>query len=197
MQAGTVPSSSAAVTSAMGQLPPQTQRGIAEFRANDPQKLRDLMAHNLHSPSLTGSQQEALWTIGTARNRTERRQGIASAMGVLDRQAAAGANQTGAGTGTAGAQRSSPAGGPQPGGGGGASPQPAAAGGGARSSAASQSAASQPPTPPATGPPPAGSDRGAQSLGPDLPQQPPSPGSGSREGPGSDGGLTDVEPFLD
>ena len=195
-QAGTVPSSSAAVTSAMGQLPPQTQRGIAEFRANDPQKLRDLMAHNLHSPSLTGSQQEALWTIGTARN-DGARQGIASAMGVLDRQAAAGANQTGAGTGTAGAQRSSPAGGPQPGGGGGASPQPAAAGGGARSSAASQSAASQPPTPPVSGPPPAGSDRGAQSLGPDLPQQPPSPGSGSREGPGSDGGLTDVEPFLD
>jgi hypothetical protein len=97
-QAGAAPSSAQAVMQAMGQLPAQTQRAIAEFRANDPQKLRDLMAHNHHSPSLTSEQRDALWTIGSAQNDSAR-EGIANAISILNRQTAESAN---AGTGPPG-----------------------------------------------------------------------------------------------
>jgi hypothetical protein len=81
----TAPSSARAVADAMGKLPPETQRGIADFHGADHQQLRNLLAHNVQSPSLSEGQREALWTIGSARNR-EVEQGIGTALGALNAQ---------------------------------------------------------------------------------------------------------------
>jgi hypothetical protein len=86
----TAPSSARAVAEAMGTLPPETQRGIADFHGADHQQLRNLLAHNVQSPSLSAGQRDALWTIGSARNR-EVEQGIGTALGALNAQRPAGA----------------------------------------------------------------------------------------------------------
>ncbi len=205
-QAGSSPSSPAAVTAAMAKFPEQTQRAIADFRANDYQKLRDLMAHNLHSPSLTEEQHQALWTIGTARNRGAQ-QGIDAAISVLDAQQAGQASGTGSQPATA--QGPPPASEPQAGGGGG----PSHAGGGESSRAAAApggvppAPSPEPPAPasggaaprtPSLAGPPSESEEGGRSLGTDLPQQPPVPADSSQTGrAGQFGDLPDPEPFLD
>ena len=188
-QAGYSPSSPAAVRAAMAKFPEQTQRAIAGFRANDYQKLRDLMAHNLHSPSLSEDQHQALWTIGSARNR-EAQQGIDAAIAVLDEGQASQAHATGSRPATT--QGSPPASEPQAGG----VRAGARAGGGESSRPASQSGAPAPPSPePPTSPlpgPPSEPEQGGRSLGTDLPQQPPPPARS-----GDSPGLADIEPFLD
>jgi hypothetical protein len=81
----TSPSSARAVAEAMGTLRSETQRGIADFHGADHQQLRNVLAHNVQSPSLSAGQREALWTIGSARNR-EVEQGIGTALGSLNDQ---------------------------------------------------------------------------------------------------------------
>jgi hypothetical protein len=63
------PSTVSQVTSAMGVLPQQTQRRIADIQSSAPLKLRDALAHQVSSDSWNGAQREALWTIGSARGK--------------------------------------------------------------------------------------------------------------------------------
>jgi hypothetical protein len=186
-QAGTSPSSAAAVTTAMGRLPEQTQRAIATFRTNDHLKLRDLMAHNLHSPSLSEDQHEALWTIGTAQNHSVQ-QGISAAIDNLD-QARSKNPQSGA-TATQAPpppppHAEEPQAGTTPEGGRSATPLPGPG-------------ADAPRTPPLQGPPSDSSEDG-RSLGADLPQQPPTqpaaPPSTARLDQGAP--SPDIDPFLE
>ena len=186
-QAGSSPSSAAAVTAAMAQFPPETQRAIADFRANDDQKLRDLMAHNLDSPSLTSEQRQALWTIGSARNRGAQ-QGIDAAMAQ--------------GPPPRASEPQAPTGGEMSRPGGGESSRPGASANDARSPASSRppvpaSDGGTPRTAPLTGPP-SESEGDGRSLGSDLPQQPPAAtDSGERGRAGRFPDLPDPEPFLD
>ena len=199
-QAGSSPSSAAAVSAAMAQFPPETQRAIADFRANDEQKLRDLMAHNLDSPSLTSEQRQALWTIGSARNRGAQ-QGIDAAMNNLD-ESQTGTTPPSAAQGPPRASEPQTASGGQASHPGGEASRPGAAANGTPSPAlpaqrapASEGATSR--TTPLTGPP-AESEQDGRSLGADLPQQPPSSGeSGNAGGTSPNPGLSDIEPFLD
>jgi hypothetical protein len=205
-QAGTLPSSAAAVTTAMGLLLEQTQRAIADFRTNDDLKLRDLMAHNLHSPSLSQDQHEALWTIGTAQNKSAK-QGISAAIENLDQTGSKEPQSTAA-------QASSPpppqaeepqAGTTPPGG------RPAAPlGEGGRPSGSRTEqqgpllpglGADAPRTPPLQGPPSSSSEASGgdgRSLGTDLPQQPPPVPAPRRAGRLDQGAPpSDIDPFLE
>jgi len=185
-QAGSSPSSAADVTAAMAQFPPETQRAIADFRANDEQKLRDLMAHNLDSPSLTSEQRQALWTIGSARNRGAQ-QGIDAATAQAPPRASEPQTPTGG-------EVSRP--------GGGESSRPGASANDARSPASSRSPVpasdgGTPRTAPLTGPP-SESEGDGRSLGSDLPQQPPAATDSRETGrAGPFPNLPDPEPFLD
>ena len=221
-QAGSAPSSPAAVSRAMAQFPPETQRAIADFRNNDYQKLRNLMAHNLQSPSLSEDQQQALWTIGTARNRGAQ-QGIDAAINVLDQRQApgAGSSQPGASvthpppsasepqaaSGSQGASQATGGASSQP-----AAPAPAAANeqpsapGPSRPSAPGSSRPSAPASPggtsrsaPVSGPP-SDSQENGRSLGQSLPQQQPPGATESANGQGvrpRPGLPDDLDPFLD
>ncbi len=216
-QAHSAPSSAAQVSSAMGQLPSETQHAIAEFRNNDPQKLRDLMAHNLHSPSLSEDQHQALWTIGTARHQTAN-EGINAAITTLNQQAATPASTptTSAATQpteqqansdsptTASKSRDALSGSPQ-----------AAQSSSPQAGTGSSQGPVAPPTvtPGATGaasapapivernkPVPAvahessGDNQTGRGIGTDLPQQPSLPNQSSESGGTS---IPDIEPFLD
>lgn len=215
-QAGSAPSSAEDVTAAMAKLAPDTQRAIADFRNNDHLKLRDLMAHNLHAPSLSQEQHEALWTIGTARQ-AEARAGIDQAIVNLQSQqpSASSSGQTGqsasqdthvssasssdlSAPATPSADGPSIARSPEPVGqgsssvvnGGSAGTPPQQAGSSSGSSAVAGSSASSPSS---SVPSPSENGQGS-SLGTGLPQQP----TGAGEGPTSSGPeLPDIEPFLD
>ncbi|MGA2163716.1 MAG: hypothetical protein ABSH36_04530 [Solirubrobacteraceae bacterium] len=185
-QAGSDPSSVSDVSDAMAKLPAETQRAISAFRSNDEQKLRDLIAHNLDSPSLTGEQRQALWTIGTARNHTVSKGVNAALLNLKDEQAASTETPTAKAPNVPQEPPSSEVPGDR-------KPpftagSPGAPGGGV------------PPAPGLQGPP-ADSEGDTRSLGADLPRQPPPPpppppGDGERRKP-DDPGLTDIEPFLD
>jgi hypothetical protein len=205
-QAGTSPSSAAAVTTAMGLLPEQTQRAIADFRANDYLKLRDLMAHNLHSPSLSQDQHEALWTIGTAQNKSAK-QGISAAIENLDQTGSKDPQSTAAqASSPSPPQAEEPQAGTTPPGG-----RPATALGADSRPSGSRTeqqgpllpgpGADAPRTPPLQGPPPSSSEASGgdgRSLGTDLPQQPP-PGPAPRRAGRLDQGAppSDIDPFLE
>jgi len=76
------PSTASQVTSAMGVLPEQTQRRIADIQSSEPLKLRDALAHQVSADSWNGAQREALWTIGSARGK-DVDEGISAAVGGL------------------------------------------------------------------------------------------------------------------
>ncbi len=61
------PPSAATVSAAMAEFPAETQRGLADFNAANPLKLREFAAQHLHSSSLSEPQRDALMTIGSAR----------------------------------------------------------------------------------------------------------------------------------
>lgn len=73
------------VAQAMAALPPETQRAIAAFHQKEPLKLRDMLAHNIDSPSLNAGQRDALMTVGSARGK-EVDEGIGQAMRALATQ---------------------------------------------------------------------------------------------------------------
>lgn len=217
-QAGSTPSSATDVTAAMAKLAPETQRAISDFRNNDHLKLRDLMAHNLHAPSLTQEQHEALWTIGTARQ-AEARAGIDQAITNLESQqpSASSSGQTGQGasqdthvSGASSSDLSAPAtpsadgrpsiarspepvvpGSPSTVNGGSAGTPPQQAGSPSGSSAAAGNAA---PSLSSSVPSPSENGQEGSTLSTDLPQQPAGAGETSTS-PGPE--LPDIEPFLD
>lgn len=81
-QAMTSPTSAEEVTHAMSKLPREVQLGIGEVWMSEPLKLRDSIAHHLHSPQLTDSERNALWTIGASRGKAAEH-GIHSALSNL------------------------------------------------------------------------------------------------------------------
>lgn len=199
-QAGTSPSSATAVTTAMGRLPEQTQRAIAAFRTNDHLKLRDLMAHNLHSPSLSQDQHEALWTIGTAQNNSAK-QGISAAIDNLDQAESKDPQSTAVqASSSPPPQAEEPQAGTTPPGGRPAAPlgsdgRPSGSRTEQQGPLLPGSGADAPRTPPLQGPPsssPESSEGDGRSLGTDLPQQPPPPPRATRLDQGAP-----PDPFLE
>ena len=88
-QSRIAPPDAGAVAAAMAEFPAETQRGLAEFNATHPAKLREFAAQHLHSESLSDGQRDALMTIGSARGAAVET-GMKQATGALDAQEAQG-----------------------------------------------------------------------------------------------------------
>lgn len=190
-QSRIAPPDAGAVAAAMAEFPAETQRGLAEFNATHPAKLREFAAQHLHSESLSDGQRDALMTIGSARGAAVET-GMKQATGALDAQDKA---------------QGSPA--PRP-------PSVTSQPGG-EAPAASTPGTPRPPSPPpeqpspgsgAAGPPPTAASRGsgigqAPPASPNLIEQPSAPPDAGVNGPASPpkrglpGDPPDLEPFLD
>jgi hypothetical protein len=175
------PPDAGAVAAAMATFGAETQRGLAEFNAAHPAKLREFAAQHLHSESLSNGQRDALMTIGSARGAAVEA-GMGQAISSLDAQR------------QASTEVRPPSAASQPGG---ASPA-------ARPSTTPPSPGA-PPQQPSTsngtpGPPPAASSRGSgvgqqQPPPPNVTEQPSAPASPPKRGLPDD--PPDLEPFLD
>ena len=185
-QSRIAPPDADAVAAAMATFGAGTQRGLAEFNAAHPAKLREFAAQHLHSESLSDGQRDALMTIGSARGAAVEA-GMSQAIGSLDAQ-----TQGQASTEVRPPSPASQAGGESP---------------AARPSAPPPSPGAPPQQPStsngAPGPPPAASSRGS-GVGEQQQQQPPAtnvieqpsaPASPPKRGLPND--PPDLEPFLD
>jgi hypothetical protein len=185
-QSRIAPPDAGAVAAAMATFGAETQRGLAEFNAAHPAKLREFAAQHLHSGSLSDGQRDALMTLGSARGAAVEA-GMSQAIGSLDAQ-----TQGQASTEVRPPSPASQTGGESP---------------AARPSAPPPSPGA-PPQQPSTstgtpGPPPAASSRGSgvgqqqqqQPPAPNVIEQPSAPASPPKRGLPND--PPDLEPFLD
>jgi hypothetical protein len=182
-QSRIAPPDAGAVAAAMATFGAETQRGLAEFNAAHPAKLREFAAQHLHSGSLSDGQRDALMTIGSARGAAVEA-GMGQAIGSLDAQ-----NQARAST-----EVRPPSAASQPKG---ESPV-ASTPGTPRPSSPSPEQPS--PGGGAAGPPPAAASRGSGVGQPPPPppnpvEQPSAPASPPKRGLPDD--PPDLEPFLD
>jgi hypothetical protein len=186
------PPDAGAVARAMAAFPGETQRGLAEFNAAHPTKLREFAAQHLHSESLSDGQRDALMTIGSARGAAVET-GMSQAISSLDAQS----NSQGKGPVAAGPPPVTS----QPGG------EPPVTSTPATPAPSSSPPQQQPPGPGKGGPPPAGSSRGSgvgqPPSAPNVIEQPSAAPDAGVSGPASppNRGLPenppDLEPFLD